>query len=1156
MKRYHFFLTVVLNVALLLLISVGLSAQDDPDVLPYLNPDLSVEERVEDLLSRMSLEEKIGQMTLIEKNSITPEQLTEYFVGAILSGGGGYPRPNTAESWYEMVSGFQDAALATPLQIPMLYGVDAVHGHNNVRNAVIFPHNVGLGATRNPELVEQIGRITALEMIGTGIYWDYAPVLAVPQDIRWGRTYEGYGEQTDLVTELAMAFMRGLQGDDLADPHNALATPKHFVGDGGAVWGTSPFGSSNIDRGVTDVDEETLRAIHLPPYLDAIENGARSIMISYSSWGGLNMHAQDYLIQDVLRGELGFDGFIVSDWEAINVISPDYYTSVVVSTNAGIDMNMVPYDYETFISALTEAVENGDVTMERIDEAVSNILRVKFEIGLFEHPYGDEALLETIGSDEHRAVAREAVAQSLVLLKNEEATLPISSDAGMIFIAGEGADDIGIQNGGWTIEWQGTTGTNSTAGTTIVEAFEDAVDGDTRVVYNRAGRFDVVTDDDGNPIIADVGVVVIGERPYAEWFGDDLLLNIPRVDNTMLERVAAQSERLVVIVLSGRPIVITDQLLQADAVVAAWLPGTEGAGITDVLFGDRDFTGTLSYTWLRGVDQLPFDFANLPETDCEAPLFPYGYGLTYENSESPYLDLAIECAPDEEEAAVIPEDSDFIAPVGTFGENYYAPVPVSITLDGEFEDWAGVPTVTLPQSNDPASGAPSVTFAAASDGEFLYLWGDVVDSNIISGEHGADYWNEDSVEFYVNGTGNPDLTSYQEGVAQITIPPLNAGMPMEDAIIGGVQGETAEAQIITVLTDTGYAVEVAIPLENAVWSIDSASEDPIGFQVHLNIASSGGRDSKLIWSLWDTADQSYQNPSLFGELYFYPVGDEASTEEEASTETTTEATEEEVSTDETDDITWDSREWTLVWSDEFDAPAGTPINDEFWTCEEGGHGWGNGELQYYNQSLDNVSQDGEGNLSIVAREENPEDYTCHYGTCTHTSARCITEGKVEFTYGRVEARIQVPFGQGIWPAFWMLGANFRRAGWPSAGEIDIMEHIGREPYAVYGTVHGPLYSGGNGIGDGTTLAEPVTDDFHVFAVDWDENELRWYVDGELYFTLTADDLPANRTWVFDHDFFMLLNVAVGGGWPGYPDDTTEFPQTMLVDYVRVYELAE
>ncbi|TVR18905.1 MAG: hypothetical protein EA396_12955 [Anaerolineaceae bacterium] len=871
----------LLYIALMIVVGVlhggglTLNAQaDTDDERAYLNPDLPVEERVADLLARMSLEEKVGQMTLIEKDSIEPSAVTEYYIGAVLSGGGGYPRPNTPEGWLEMVTAYQDAALATPLAIPMLYGVDAVHGHNNVRGAVIFPHNIGLGAARNAELVEQIARATALETIATGIYWNYAPILAVPRDIRWGRTYEGYAERTDVVTELSVAFLRGLQGDDISDPHTGLGTPKHYVGDGGAVWGTSPFGSNNIDRGLTDVDEATLREVHLAPYIEAISAGARSIMVSYTSWDDLPMHAQEYLIQDVLRDELGFDGFIVSDWGAIDIISPDYYTSVVVSTNAGIDMNMVPYDYEAFTSALLRAVENGDISMERIDEAVSNILRVKFEIGLFENPYGDGDLLEIVGSDEHRALAREAVAQSLVLLKNDDETLPLSADAGMVFIAGDGAHDLGFQSGGWTIEWQGTTGNSFSPGMTILQAFEDAVSDDTRVVYSRTGQFDVVTDDDGQPVIADVGVVVIGERPYAEWFGDDMALSLSRAQRAMVQRVAAQSERLVIILISGRPMVITEQINIADAFVAAWLPGTEGGGITDVLFGERDFVGTLPYTWLRDIGQLPFDFDNIPTEGCESPLFPYGYGLTYADSTSPYLDLAVECAPEEvATTASIPDDSDLIAPVGFPRETYYAPVPVDITLDGMFDDWEGVPRVTLPEDYDFDSGLPAITFAATADADYLYLWADVVADNIISGQHGADYWNEDSIEFYINATGNLELTSYQTGVVQITLPPLNADVPMEDAIIAGVQGPSAEAQVVTVLTDTGYAVEVAIPLQSAIWSIDTASSEPIGFQVHLNAASVSSRDTKLIWSIWDTADQSYLDPSVFGELYFFSLDD-------------------------------------------------------------------------------------------------------------------------------------------------------------------------------------------------------------------------------------------------------------------------------------------
>jgi beta-glucosidase len=630
MKRSRIVLYFSLTLLLLFSLNSPLFGQDES----YRDSTLSIEERVEILLAQMTLEEKIGQMTLVEKNSISADAVARFFIGGVLSGGGGYPFPNTPEAWAEMVGEYQDAALSTRLGIPMIYGIDAVHGHNNVEGAVIFPHNIGLGATRNPELVEQIGRITAQEMIATGIYWDYAPVVAVPQDIRWGRAYEGYSENTDLVIELSTAFLRGLQGDVLSDPGSVLGTPKHFVGDGGAVWSTSPFGPSNIDRGVTDVDEDTLRAIHLPPYAAAIEAGARSIMISYSSWGGLNMHAQQYLITDVLKGELGFDGFAVSDWEAIDQITSDYYEAVVTSINAGVDMNMVPQAYTRYIEVMLRAVENGDISMERIDDAVRRILRVKLEMGLFEHPFGDEALLAEVGSEQHRAVAREAVSQSLVLLKNENDTLPIAPDTPTIFIGGSAVDDIGMQSGGWTIEWQGQIG-DITPGTTIRDGIEAAVSDTTELHYNRFGRFVDVMDEGGNPVIADVGIIVIGEMPYAEWQGDNASLALADADVTAIENMREQSEKLVVILISGRPMIITDQLPLADAFVAAWLPGTEGQGVADVLFGSVPFTGRLSYTWPRSVDQLPFDFDNFATEGDDAPLFSFDYGLTYENSSAP-----------------------------------------------------------------------------------------------------------------------------------------------------------------------------------------------------------------------------------------------------------------------------------------------------------------------------------------------------------------------------------------------------------------------------------------------------------------------------------------------------------------------------------------
>jgi beta-glucosidase len=584
----------------------------------YLNPDLPAADRAADLLNRMSLAEKIGQMTLIEKGSITPDAVYEYFIGGVLSGGGGTPRENTTAAWAAMVDDYQAAALDTPLGIPIIYGVDAVHGHNNLKGAVIFPHNIGLGATRDPDLVREIARVTALEMAATNIFWNYAPVLAVGQDIRWGRTYEVFSENTELVTALSVAYLEGLQGTDLSARVTVLGTPKHYVGDGGTLWGTSLRSGWQIDQGDLQVDEATLREVHLAPYQDAIEAGALSIMASYSSWNGTKLHAHKYLLTDVLKGELGFEGFVVSDWEAINQIGPNFYESVVTAINAGIDMNMVPYNYKLFIDAMTMAVENGDIPQERIDDAVRRILTVKFALGLFERPLSDPALFDVVGSEAHRAIAREAVAKSAVLLKDDNNVLPLSKDTPLIFLAGEGADDIGLQCGGWTITWQGSRGA-ITPGTTLKEAFEAAFEG--QLQYNRFGKYENVLDENGDPAVADVGIVVIGEAPYAEGEGDTNDLTLSQVELDLIARVKEQSERVVVLIMAGRPLVITEALDLGDAWVAIWLPGTEGAGVTDVLFGEMPFSGKTPFTWPASMDQLP-----LGSTPTE-PLFPYGHGI-------------------------------------------------------------------------------------------------------------------------------------------------------------------------------------------------------------------------------------------------------------------------------------------------------------------------------------------------------------------------------------------------------------------------------------------------------------------------------------------------------------------------------------------------
>jgi beta-glucosidase len=591
----------------------------------YKDASQPVEKRVEDLLARMTLDEKIGQMIQIEHPYIAPADASKYFIGSVLTGGNG-ASDNSPEAWRKLVEGYLAEALKTRLGIPLLYGVDATHGHAHIFGATVFPQEVGLGATRDTALVEQIGQATAEEMAATSIRWNFAPYVAVPQDIRWGRTYENFSENTELVTQMGVASLNGMQSfdgmPDLSNPLAVLATPKAFLGDGGTTWGTTAHNFWNhgfgLDQGDTRVDEATVRALFLPPYKAAVDAGALSIMVSYSSWNGTKMHAQKYLLTDVLKGELGFKGFLISDFLGMDQASFYYYDAMVTSINAGLDMNMGDYDPNHFINTVKQAVQSGDISMSRIDDAVRRILYVKFKMGLFEHPTSDPSLLKLIGSPEHRALAREAVQKSLVLLKNENQVLPLAKDTPTIFIAGEGADDVGMMCGGWTISWQGAMG-NIQPGTTILQALEKTVSPSTMVKYDRAGNFDGT---------ADIGIAVVGEQPYAEGVGDSFNLDLSSSDVALIQSVKEHSKKTVVILVSGRPLVVTEQLGLMDALVAAWLPGTEGQGIADVLFGDAPFTGKLPYTWPRWSEQLPFDFKNLPKEGCDAPLFPFGYGLS------------------------------------------------------------------------------------------------------------------------------------------------------------------------------------------------------------------------------------------------------------------------------------------------------------------------------------------------------------------------------------------------------------------------------------------------------------------------------------------------------------------------------------------------
>jgi beta-glucosidase len=624
----------------------------------YLNPGLAVERRVEDLLGRMTLEEKIGQMTQAERGAVAgnPEVIAEWGLGSVLSGGGSTPTPNTPAAWVEMVNEFQSQALSTRLGIPLIYGVDAVHGHANVYGATVFPHNIGLGATRDPKLVRDVGRATAEEVRATGVPWNFGPCVCVARDERWGRTYESFSEDPTLVSRME-TIIDGLQGHGRSPitSDRVLATAKHYAGDGntefdeaiaaaneGRPWWEQRY---TIDQGVMITSREEFEELALAPYLPAIRrHGVGAVMPSFSSvdWtedgigDPLKMHAHRELITDVLKGRLHFRGFVISDWEGIHQIpDPDNpgfggLTPYKVRTgvNAGIDMFMEPFSARQFQELLLAEVNAGRVSEERIDDAVRRILRAKFRLGLFEEPFASMDNLDQVGSSEHRAIGREAVAKSQVLLKNSGGALPLSKDAN-VYVAGRNADNIGNQAGGWTIQWQGASG-DIIPGTTILEGIREV-----------APQATVTFSEDASAPMtgADVGVVVVGETPYAEGYGDiggpecgfctpeqleEKSLSLQPGDREVVDEVCSAIETCVVLIVSGRPQVITDQLGDMDALVASWLPGSEGAGVADVLFGERPFTGKLPMSWPRTEDQVPI---NVGDADYD-PLFPYGWGLS------------------------------------------------------------------------------------------------------------------------------------------------------------------------------------------------------------------------------------------------------------------------------------------------------------------------------------------------------------------------------------------------------------------------------------------------------------------------------------------------------------------------------------------------
>ncbi|MBQ8278529.1 MAG: glycoside hydrolase family 3 protein [Roseburia sp.] len=591
----------------------------------YMDATQDVETRVEALLVQMTLEEKIGQMLQPEQAYITADEVTEYGVGSVLSGGGSAPSSgNTVIDWAYRVNELKEAALETRLGIPLLYGVDAVHGNNNVYGTTIFPHNVGLGATGDLELVEKIGEITAQEVRAIGVQWTFAPTLGNPQNVRWGRSYECFSEDASEVAEFGAAYIRGFQGElgseVYLDENHVLACAKHFIGEGYTVDGVN---QGNVDMTQEEFDV-LLESGVIDPYTRALNEGVRTVMVSFNSVDGMKCHENKHLVRDLLKGELGFTGLVVSDYNAVQQLSGlTYKEQIRQAIDAGVDLFMEVSTWKEVAKNIKELVEDGEVPMEQIDDAVRRILRVKFEAGLFEEEIGganEQALQDEVGSDEHREVAREAVRKSLVLLKNdnvgEQTAIDALQDATNIRLFGQKAYDMGSQCGGWTISWQGQAGM-ITAGTTIIDGIAAAVMPEKTLSHNVKGE--VAAENDAI-------IVVIGEGPYAETDGDrgKNSVTISATDKTMLDNLrqsladeGKEDIPVVAILIGGRSLDISEYMDMFDGIIMAWLPGTEGAGIADVLFGEYDFTGKLTYTWRENPG------------DPESPvLFEKGYGLT------------------------------------------------------------------------------------------------------------------------------------------------------------------------------------------------------------------------------------------------------------------------------------------------------------------------------------------------------------------------------------------------------------------------------------------------------------------------------------------------------------------------------------------------
>ena len=575
--------------------------------------EAEISKKVSELIDSMTLDEKVGQMTQIDQRFLdTITDLSTYSIGSLLSGGGSHPKVNEPQAWLDMYNKYQEETLKNRLGIPLIYGIDAVHGHNNVYGATIFPQNIGLGATNNPELVYKISEATSLEVAATGIDWTFSPCLSSPEDYRWGRTYEGFSSDPVLVEKLGKAAVEGYQNALTNSGKKVVACAKHFIGDGNTEFGTGMNGL--VDRGNTVLTTDELKEKLLPKYQAAIDANVQTIMASYNSWNGVKCHGSKELLTDILKVEMGFEGFVISDWQGIDEIPGNYKSDIITSINAGIDMVMVSgqgQPYKKFMRLLKENVEEGSISMERIDDAVSRILKVKLRNGLFTNPIVQNDNLQVIGSDDHRNIARQAVRESVVVLKNEN-LIPISKESKSIVVAGRGADNLGMQCGGWTINWQGGQG-DITIGTTILDGIKESVSTETKVIHSKDGT------DLGN-VSGDLAIVVIGEDPYTEFFGDKDNLDLLEEDIQTINNLKDKGYKVLVLLISGRPMNIADHLDNWDGFAAIWLPGTEGNGVSDILFGDFQSTGKLSYPWPINAE----DGANAPENDL---LYNIGFGL-------------------------------------------------------------------------------------------------------------------------------------------------------------------------------------------------------------------------------------------------------------------------------------------------------------------------------------------------------------------------------------------------------------------------------------------------------------------------------------------------------------------------------------------------